>query len=93
MQLYEFGHRRESSVLIVLLGRQHTDRHNLQTPEGPRSKVITIRTTDFYTFKISEICPRLRTLYVYQNRLFPQITLDFVMNTQFVFTKYEPPKA
>jgi len=67
MQLYEFGHRRESSTLIGLLGRQDTDRHNLQTPEGPRSKVVTIRTTDFQTFKNSEICRKLCTLHMYQN--------------------------
>ena len=36
-----------SSALIGLLGRKDTDRYNLQTPEGLRSKVVTIRTTDF----------------------------------------------
>jgi len=36
-----------SSALIGLFGRQDADRHDLQRPERPRSKMLTIRTTDF----------------------------------------------
>jgi hypothetical protein len=52
----------KTSALIGLLRSQDTGWHNLPKPEGPRSKVVTIRTTAFINiFKKSEIC--LNVLY------------------------------